>query len=505
MTVRDFSLMDMIKRNAQVFPEREALVDGSIRMTFGDYQKRCGRLCGGFHAAGARSGDRIAVIAQNSLDYILLYGAAALGEFIIVPINVRLSPKELQFILQDVSPAFIVVSPDFHEMAIQGEKGLSSVKSCYVVGRTPLGDYLPLEGLYASDAVGEEDVDAEAPYAIIYTAAVAGRAKGSVLSQANIVSLNTALSQHFKLGLQDAHACFLPLFHIAGLSVSMAVMQAGGKNVIQERFDPDQTLDLIEKERITIIYSFPPMLDQLIEKQEEKVKDLSSLRFVGGLNTPKTIEQFDRIAPDARFSVMFGQTEAMGVSICWFDEEPNSVGRPAPLARVRIVDQKDKEVETGTVGEICVKSPCVFLGYWGLEEDTAWTLRDGWHHTGDIGRMDERGFLFYAGRMPEKELIKTGGENVYPAEVEKILLEHLSVNEVCVIGVPDDRWGEAVKAVCVLVPGSSLDENELAAFVASRLAGYKKPRHVVYVDSLPKTKEGVIDREAVKREHVPTS
>lgn len=501
MTIRDFSLMDMINRNAQVFPEGEALVHEATRMTFSDYQDKCRKLRGGFQAAGSQPGDRVALIAENSLEYMLLYGAAAMGGLIIVPVNRRLSSEELRFIFQDSSPAFVVVSPDFHEVALEAEKGLPSVKSRYVVGPGAVGEYVSLESLYECGAGSEVEVDAAAPYALIYTAAVAGRAKGAQLSQANIVALNSALGAHFKLDSHDSHPCFLPLFHIAGLSVSMAVMHSGGKNVILEKFDADRTLDLIQEERATIMYSFPPMLDHLVEKQRERQRDLTSLKFIGGLNPPESIERFQRVAPQTRFSVMFGQTEAMGVTIGWFDEEPGSAGRAAPLARVRIVDEADNEVGAGTVGEICVKSPCVFLGYRGLEQDTSRTMRNGWHHTGDMGSIDERGYLFYAGRMPAKELIKTGGENVYPAEVEKVLLEHGAVVEACVIGVADDRWGEAVKAVCVLRPGASQNENELAAFVASRLAGYKKPRHVVYVEFLPKTAEGSIDRAAVKRDH----
>ncbi len=501
MTVRDFSLMDMIMRNAQVFPEREALVYGSSRVTFAGYLEACRRLCGGFQAAGALPGDRIALIAHNSLEYMLLYGAAALGGFVVVPVNWRLSPGELQYIFENSSPAFLVVSPDFHEISLQAETGLLSVKSRYVVGRKAQGSYAPLESLYDCSVVSEAEVPAAAPYAIIYTAAVAGRSKGAELSQGNIAAISTSLGCYFNLGPSDAHPCFLPLFHIAGLSLSMAVMQAGGKNVIQEKFDADQTLDLIEREKATIMYSFPPMLEHLVDKQEEKKRRLESLKFIGGLNPPESIQRFQQIAPQARFSVMFGQTEAMSVTIGWLEDMPDSAGRPAPLARIRIVDEAENEVGVNTVGEICVKSPCVFLGYRGLEEDSAWTLRNGWHHTGDMGRMDDQGYLFYAGRMPAKELIKTGGENVYPAEVEQVLREHDSITEVCVIGVPDDRWGEAVKAVCVLRAGASQNEEELAAFVASRLAGYKKPRHVVYVESLPKTDEGMIDRAAVKMEH----
>jgi acyl-CoA synthetase (AMP-forming)/AMP-acid ligase II len=155
----------------------------------------------------------------------------------------------------------------------------------------------------------------------------------------------------------------------------------------------------------------------------------------------------------------------------------------------------------GTPGEICVRSPLVFLGYWGLDEDNAYTFRNGWHHTGDVGRFDEEGYLWYVKRKAEKELIKPGGENVYPAEVEKTILEHEKVTEVSVIGVPDEKWGEAIKAVCVLKPGESLDPKELSEFVGSKIARYKKPQYVDFVDSLPKTKDGEIDRDQVKKDH----
>jgi len=500
MTVRDFGVMDMIVRNAQIHPDREAVVQGSGRLTFGCYLEKCMQLADGFRAAGAQPGDRIALLAPNCVDYMLVYGAAALCGMIVVPVNWRLTPEEIQYILHDSSPAFLMTSPDFYDMTLHAEKRLAAIKSCYILGQEERGDYLPLAGLYGA-AVSPAAIDADAPYVLIYTAAVAGRPRGALLSQANIIALGTSLGVHFNLGRDDCHLCFLPLFHIAGISVALAVMQAGGKNVMQEKFDPDQTLDWIEKERGTIFYSFPPTLDRLIEKQRESGRDISSLRYIGGLNSPETIERFQKIAPQVRFAVMYGQTEAMAVTNGWYDEKPGSAGQTAALACVRIVDETDTEVPVGMAGEICVKSPCVFLGYWGLDEQTAWTLRNGWHHSGDMGRLDQQGFLWYTGRMPIKELIKTGGENVYPAEVEKVILEHPAVAEVCVIGVPDVQWGESIKAVCVLADGQSVGESELIEFVASRLARYKKPRHVVFVDTLPKSADGTMDRTAIKKAH----
>jgi long-chain acyl-CoA synthetase len=191
----------------------------------------------------------------------------------------------------------------------------------------------------------------------------------------------------------------------------------------------------------------------------------------------------------------------MGVTGGLAEERPGSAGKPTIISRVRLFDDYDREVPVGTTGEICVRSPAVFLGYWGRDEDNAYTFRNGWHHTGDIGRFDEDGFLWYVKRKAEKELIKPGGENVYPAEVEKVILEHEAVAEVSVIGVADPQWGEAIKAVVVLNAGTSVTPDELSEFVAARIARYKKPKYVDIVDALPKAEDGEIDREQVKNNH----
>ena len=189
------------------------------------------------------------------------------------------------------------------------------------------------------------------------------------------------------------------------------------------------------------------------------------------------------------------------VTVCPYSEKPGSAGKEGPLVKVKLVDEHDREVEVGKPGEICVRGPLVFLGYWNLEEDNRYTFREGWHHTGDIGRLDENGYLWYVKRKAEKELIKPGGENVYPAEVEKVILENPEVAEASVIGVKDVEWGEAIKAVCALKPGSSLTKQGLIDFVASRIARFKKPKYVQFVPALPKTQDGAIDREKVKADY----
>jgi len=258
---------------------------------------------------------------------------------------------------------------------------------------------------------------------------------------------------------------------------------------------------LIDNEKGTVFFNFAPILSMILEAYEASEYDISSVRHVTGLDNPETIMKFLAAAPNAKYYTGFGQTEALGVSGGDAAERPGSAGKPSVLAQVKLFDDHDNEVPVGTPGEICVRSPTVFLGYWGREEDNAYTFRNGWHHTGDIARFDEDGFLWYVKRKAEKELIKPGGENVYPNEVEKTILENDAVAETCVIGVPDKKWGEAIKAICVLESGKSIEVEELIEFVGSKIARYKKPQQVVFVDSLPKTGDGETDRDQVKKDH----
>jgi long-chain acyl-CoA synthetase len=277
---------------------------------------------------------------------------------------------------------------------------------------------------------------------------------------------------------------------------------SGSSSVIMAKFDPSECARTIEAEKATVFAEFAPMLMNLLDKAAETGTSLSSLRAVFGLDTAETIERFEKMCPDARFWAVYGQSETSGpVTLSRWRERQGSAGRRTSLNVIGVVDEVDQPIGSGQVGEIVVRGPQVFCGYWRREEDNKVTFRNGWHHTGDMGRFDAEGYLFYAGRSPAKELIKPGGENVYPAEVEKAIGEHAAIAEVSVIGVPDPQWGEAVKAVCVCRPGESVMALDLAEFVASKLARYKKPKHVVFVDALPKTAGGAIDRAAVKQVH----
>ncbi|MEE8541656.1 MAG: AMP-binding protein [Desulfobacterales bacterium] len=503
MGVYDFTIYDVICRNAQLFADRDAFVFNEKRLTFQAYKKKCDHLAAGLVKAGIQTGDRMGVVAHNCDEFMILYGAAAKIGAIVLPVNWRFQQDEVEFVLNDCTPRIAFAGTEYQETVKQAAGKVSSIEKCFTIGGGDAAEgFLPFEDLYSEEGAEEAfDIPADSGFVIIHTAAVAGQPRGALLSQANIIYDNMIAIHEWSFGPEDCHVCILPLFHIAGLALAMGVMHVGGKNVIIERFDPELTLKSIEKEKGTVFFNFAPILGMLMDKYEEGSYDISSIRYVSGLDSGENVKRFLELAPNARYRTGFGQTEAMGVTGGPAEERPGSAGKPSPFLKVALFDDYDNEVPVGTPGEICVRGPAVFLGYWGREEDTAYTFRNGWHHTGDIGRFDEDGFLFYVKRKAEKELIKPGGENVYPAEVEKVVLEHEKVAEVSVIGVSDKKWGEAIKAVCVLNPGESLDPKELSEFVASKIARYKKPQYIDFVDTLPKTEEGEIDRDQVKKDH----
>jgi len=362
------------------------------------------------------------------------------------------------------------------------------------------------EGAWPSLAeltAGEADftpaaVAADDGLVIIHTAAVGGHPRGALLSHANLLCADLHWQSRLQLDTGDVHLNLLPLFHVGGLFLASSAFHAGALNVNMRKFDAARAAALIERHRVSVMFDFSPILGSILDVEDA---DLSSLRAVTGLDTPETIERYQR-RTGGTFYTMYGQTETSCIATYGrYDDRPGAAGRPIALADVRLVDDDERPVPVGAVGEIVVRGPMVFKGYWNLAADNAHTFRHGWHHTGDTGRFDADGFLWYAGRKAEKELIKPGGENVYPAEVEKAILEHPAVSDTVVFGVPDPKWKEGIKAVCVCRPGQTLTAGELIAFVGGRIARYKKPQYVEFVEDLPRDREGRPDRARVKERY----
>lgn len=500
MGLYDFTVYDLICRNAVSFAQKNAWVeaDDDTRMTFRRFKDSVDRLACGLQGAGIRHGDRIGVVAKNSLEYFLLYGAAAAVGAIVLPINWRLSAGEAGYNLADCEPAAVFAEPEFEAIVEACKPKLPPATRSFRIGslrerQSDLQTLMDNDGEFEPPETAGDD-----GYVIIHTAAVAGRPRGALLSHANL--LGTCLNLNYCLGITpaDVHLNLLPMFHIGGLMMAVASFQAGASNVNMSKFDAATAVRLIETQKASLMFDFSPILGSILEEQERSGADISSLRAVMGLEVPETIEKYQR-STGGTFYCLYGQTETSGLATMGrYNDRPGSAGRMIPLGEVRLVDESDRPVPVGQTGEITLKGPMVFRGYWNLPEDNALTFRGGRHHTGDLGRLDEDGFLWYAGRKPEKELIKPGGENVYPAEVEKVVLEHPAVEQTVVFGVPDPKWKEGIKAVCVLKAGQTLTAKELIDFVGERIARYKKPQYVEFVDELPHTADGGVDRQKVK-------
>lgn len=534
-----FSVYDMIKRNASLFPDDTAIVDGGNSLTFHEFLVQVNSLASALSGSGVMPRQSVAVLSMNRTEYLVLYGATSAIGAILVPLNWRLSQDELAYILKDSASKILFFdstqSENAHALKIKSERESSGFNGLFVCfdrcdhidSSTNTINYEELidRGLLSKPQSTRFLHQSDDIFTLLYTAAVAGKPRGAALSHNNIMASNLQTCLTMNLGKSDTYLNMLPLFHITGMNLSLAVMQMGGKNVIMEKFNPTTALSMIENEKITLMASFPPILATLMDeldkgktiescktkidesgghgKVEQCPYDISSLKNTVGIDSPETILKFME-KTSTRFYILYGQCETSGfVTLGDASECPGSAGRQGCISNMAIVDGNDLILPSGQSGEIAVRGPLVFQGFWrggSAKEDRydTSTIKNGWHHTGDVGHIDSNGYLWFEGRKPEKELIKPGGENVYPAEVEYVIMENPDIEETCVIGVPDPKFGEGVKAVCVRKAGSCLTAKELIDFVGSRIARYKKPGYVEFVQSLPKNSDGSVDRKKVK-------
>jgi acyl-CoA synthetase (AMP-forming)/AMP-acid ligase II len=498
LSVHAFTIHDMIARGAAVYGDAPAVIHGERVVSFQALAQRVDELAAGLVGLGLAPGDRICILAQNDAAYLELYGACARQGLIAYPINWRLTAQEVERVVERARPAMMVVDASTQAL-VGGWLAGAGVSHRYQLGEGAGAGFAPLATLYRPGAApAPAEVPADAPFAVISTAAVDVIPRGAVLTHANVIAANLTTIGSFGFTARDRYLAALPLFHVSALGMAMAHMHAGGASVIVSRFDPAEAVALIDRHQVTHLSDFPPVLSTLLDAAEKAGSALASLTHVSGLDTPPTIQRL-REKTRAQFWTGFGQSETSGfVTIQRVDERPGASGRPVPSARVRLVDDYDREVPEGTPGEIVVRGPLVFQGYFGQPDVTAYTFRNGWHHTGDVGRFDAEGYLHYVKRKPEKELIKPGGENVYPAEVEAVIMQMAGVTGVCVYGIPDAKWGEAVKAVVEVAAPGAHTAQQVTDFVGGKIARFKRPHVVMFCDALPRTAEGTIDREAVK-------
>ncbi|GAA5064395.1 acyl-CoA synthetase [Nocardia callitridis] len=494
-----------LHRAVQQHPDGVMLVHGERSSTFAQVADRVARLAGGLRDLGVQDGDRVAILGLNSDRYGEYLLAVPWANAVLNPVNIRWSAAEIAYSLRDSQSTVLLVDDAFAPLlpALRAAyPGLRTVIH-YGDGPTPASTVSYAELIAASAPVPDARRGGDQLAGLYYTGGTTGFPKGVMLSHANLISsafgaLATGYLPEF--GARWLHAA--PMFHLADLAGWNAQVILGGAHVIIPMFDPLAVLRAIDAHRITDVLLVPLMVQQLVDHPACADYDLSSLRHIIYGASPISealLERAMKVFPSAGFTQCYGMTELAPVATLLGPQDHTarllrSAGRVAPHVEVRIVDEQGAEVAPGTVGEIVASGPNVMLGYWNRPDDTAAALRDGWMHTGDGGYLDDDGYLFVVDRI--KDMIVSGGENVYSAEVENAIATHPSVAACAVLGVPDQDWGERVHAVVICQPGAELSIEELREHTKTLIAGYKAPRSLEVVTELPVSGAGKI----VKRE-----
>ncbi|MEH3143131.1 MAG: long-chain-fatty-acid--CoA ligase [Mycobacterium kyogaense] len=495
-------LADVVRGQGLQRPGAAALIVGDRTITYGELDDRSNRVAQAFAAAGVRRGDRVAFIDRNGAEFFeVTAGLAKLGA-VGVPVNWRLAPAEMAHILADCGASVVVVGADFfgHVEAIEAQLS-AAVIAIGAHPRWPTFDDWVRRHPAADPGVvtGPDDL-----VLLMYTSGTTGLPKGAMLSNANYVCKTRGVAGPWQLGPDAVSMAVMPLFHMAGSGWAFAGLWHGARTVVLRDVDPVAILDAIGTHRVTNMLVVPAVVRMLLGTPGSAGADVSSLRIVVFGASPISDDVLRRGVQrfGAVFAQVYGMTETTGsiTQLSAADLTPEtmrSCGTPYPWVQLRIVSSDGLDVPTGGVGEVWTRSAQNMLGYWQNPDATAATLTpDGWLRTGDAGYLDADGLLYLHDRI--KDMIVSGGENVFPAEVENVLMTHPDVADVAVIGVPDDRWGEAVKAVVVPAAGTRPSEQALIDFARAHLGGFKLPKSVDFVDSLPRNPSGKILKRAVR-------
>jgi acyl-CoA synthetase (AMP-forming)/AMP-acid ligase II len=498
---------DIIYRNAILYPDSEAFVYGSERLTFKHFNEKVNRLIHGLHALGIQKGDIIGILSWNQLEYPEVFGAAMKGGFVLAHYNPRLQSEELIHVINDSEPRVLFIGPELVETVEDLLKHLSKTEHFLTFGDTvgQIKEYKEMvEG--QSKEEPESKVVEDDPLTIFYTSGTTGIPRGSIYMHKQ--KMENAIVKALEIGVEyrDRHLVVLPMFHIGGDSHIWPFFLMGGCNVIMPvSSNMSDALRVIAEERITDLHIVPTQLVSLINLPDIDQYDLHCLKRIWYAASPMPTEVLKRglsvFGPV--FMQGYGQTESgpditvLGREDHQYSEESveaqsvlASAGRPCIGVHVRIVDDEGRDVEAGEIGEIIVKSRRTMPGYYHRPEETREAIRDGWLYTGDLGYYDERGFIFIKDRR--HFMIISGGENVYPAEVENVLYRHPAVREAAVIGIPDPYWVERVHALVVLKENAQATEEDIVSFCRDSIAHYKSPKSVEFVESLPKSPQGKI-------------
>lgn len=495
-----------ITRYSETQPDKLAIVSGENYLSYRQFNERINQLANGLTNLGIRKGDRVNVLLLNTNELLeTLFACAKIGA-IFVPINFRLSADEVEYIIRDSSGSVFIYDERLVQIAEALDNRIEHLHFIIQVGSSH-DNHMVYEQFLAEQSNEEpnHDIALEEPHMMMYTSGTTGRPKGALLTHSNTVwnAINALVD--ISVESDDITLTVAPLFHIGGMNIfTTPTLYKGGTVLLQDQFNPIDILKAIEQEKVTTLFLVPAMWLAVTQVPNFDEYDLSSLRLnvSGGASCPITVIEFfqKRGIP---FIEGFGLTETAPF-VAVLDSENSirkngSVGKPPIHVDIRIVDENDNDVELGKVGELLVKGPNVFQEYWNKPEETKEAIRNGWFYTGDLSKFDDEGFLYIVDR--KKDMIISGGENVYPVEVEQVLYRHPSIKDVAVVGYPDEKWGETVKAFVVPNDGdSSIDLAEIESFCNDKLARFKIPKRLKVIDELPRNATGKVLKTVLRSE-----
>jgi fatty-acyl-CoA synthase len=504
---------DLMTKRAGLTPNREALFFAEMgeRFTFAELNERANRAANFLRLkCGVQEGDRVSILAHNGLPYIdLFFGLAKIGA-ILAPLNWRLVAAELTYIVNDCDPKVLLCGPDFVDTLAEMRPALN-VKQYVSLDCAEIEDALAydeqLAGARNVEPARPPTLSGETPHCILYTSGTTGRPKGAIIPQRQVVwnIINTVAS--WGLTEHDVSPVFTPLFHAGGLFAFMTpLFYLGGRIVLYKGFDPDTTLDIILKEKCTVILGVPTIFQMWLNAPNFAELDFGHVHFFisGGAPCPPSLMEKWRAAKGIIFRQGYGLTEVGPNCFSMTDEDSvpktGCVGRPIFHSDMRLVDEAGNDVPVGETGELLISGPHVCAGYWNNPEATAKSLINGWFYTGDTARMDEDGFYTIVGRS--KDMIISGGENVYAAEVEAVFLEHPAIAGAALIGKPHEKWGETGLMIVVTEKDQNVTADELIGFCHQRLARYKAPKEVIFADELPYSPYGKVMKAELRKRYL---
>ena len=495
----------VLKQNAETSPDKECLIGLGKRLTYRQLDERVDSLAQGLIDLGLTKGDIVAVLLYNCCEYMEITFAVNRIGAVWLPLNFRLAGEEFHYIVENAGAKGLITEPEFVPVISSIQEDLPELKHCLLLGAdVPEGwiDYGQLIDNNRGSSPPHADVELDDLHRLVYTSGTTAHPKGVMLTYGNLYWKNFGHILTFKLTEADRTLVVGPLYHVGGMDLpGTGTLHAGGSLVILRRFDTVEILKAIDQEKVTNLWLSPAMTIMLFQEPTFDQYDVSSVRFVidGGEKMPVTlIKQFTEKFSNAWFADAYGLTETVsGDTFLAKDkmlDKIGSVGRPCPHLLVRVVDEKGQDMPPNEMGEIVLKGPKIFKGYWKNPEATAAAIKEGWFYTGDMGTLDEEGYLYIMDR--KKDMIISGGENIASPEVERVIYELPAVLEAAVVGIPHPKWLEVPKAYIALKPGASLTAEEVFEHCIKKLAKFKVPKEVEFIELLPRNPSGkVLKRE----------